>query len=128
MFYGLIWAIYTIAAPTVLSLIGYPPKGTHLTSMVFVTFIITQFIVACEVINERSVLSKKSRVNRVIAFLAVLILAFVGVMAIPACGRLFDFVMINMAEWIAVTASVILTAATYEIYKFIKNKRKEAVI
>lgn len=122
MLFGLFWGVLSLAAPLILSFIGKAVTGESLTSLVFISFVLTQLVVACEIIYEDSLFKRGHMINRVLALLwIVCILFFCATMAIPSIGSLFGIAPISLLQWGCVVCVPLLMLMMYEIYKKIKR-------
>ncbi|MBQ7161477.1 MAG: cation-transporting P-type ATPase [Clostridia bacterium] len=121
--YGLIWGLAAIAAPLALSLSGVEHSGAQLTSLIFISFIITELLVACEILKERPLfVFRGRRINRPIALMwaAAVIFIALGVFIKPIGSR-FGLSMLTPLEWLCALSVPALMMALYEIYKAIKK-------
>ena len=121
--FGLFWGLSAIAAPLILSLTGTELSGAPLTSMVFISFILTQLIVACEVLYEDSLFAMRGhRINRTMLVMWLAAAVFIAVGAfVPAFGKLFSMTMLTPVEWGCTLIVPVLMTAAYEIYKLIRK-------
>lgn len=122
MLFGLFWGLISLAAPLVLSFLGKQFTGDSLTSMVFISFVVTQLVVACEVLYEDSLFKRGHMINRVLALLwAGCALLFALMLLVPGLGSLFGVVRISLLQWGCVLCVPVLMLIMYELYKKIKR-------
>ncbi len=122
--YGFTWGVASIAAPLALSLTGTELSGKQLTSLVFISYIITELIVACEVLKVRSIFSFRGRrINRLIALMWIGAAVFIALgTLVPPVGERFGLVMLTPLEWLCALIVPVLMLGLYELNKLIKNK------
>jgi len=122
MLFGLFWGLISLAAPLTLSFLGKEVTGESLTSHVFISFVLTQLTVSCEVLYEDSLFRRGHTFNRVLALLWFgCVILFMLMFLIPQFGALFGVVGISLLQWLCVLSVPILMMAAYEIYKKIKR-------
>lgn len=122
MLFGLFWGLISLAAPLTLSFLGNEITGQALTSHVFISFVLTQLVVACEVLYEDSLFKRGHRFNRVLALLwAGCAILFSLMLLIPEFGALFGVVRILPVQWICVFSVPVPMLGMYELYKKIKR-------
>ncbi|MBQ3100472.1 MAG: cation-transporting P-type ATPase [Clostridia bacterium] len=122
MLFGLFWGVISIAAPLTLSFMGKEITGEALTSHVFISFVLTQLIVSCEVLYEDSLFKRGHMLNRVLVLLWLgCATVFVLMYLIPEFGALFGVTRILPIQWICVFSVPVLMLAMYELYKKIKR-------
>ncbi|MBQ4054467.1 MAG: cation-transporting P-type ATPase [Clostridia bacterium] len=122
MLFGLFWGLISLAAPLTLSFLGKEVTGESLTSHVFISFVLTQLTVSCEVLYEDSLFRRGHTFNRVLALLWFgCVILFMLMFLIPQFGALFGVVGISLLQWLCVLSVPILMVTAYEIYKKIKR-------
>lgn len=122
MIFGLFWGVISLAAPLVLSFFGKEITGASLTSLVFISFVLTQLVVACEIIYEDSLFNRGHRINRVLGFLWLgCVLMFAFMLIFPKFGGLFGVSRISLPQWGCALCVPLLMLCIYELYKKIKR-------
>ena len=120
--FGVLWGAVAAAVPFILSVTGAAMPEGSVSTMVFVSFMLTQLVVACEVIYENSLFSPGNRFNKIIFFVLLGVAAIVGIsLLIPAVGVYTGIVSMTWLEWLCAAAIPVVMFATYEIYKLAKK-------
>ena len=121
--FGVVWGLASIAVPLGLSLSGVELSGAPLTSLVFISFILTQLVSACEILYENSLFAARGhRLNRPLLLMwsAAAVFIALGVLVRPV-GLRFGLTMLTPLEWLCALLVPALTLAMYEAYKLIKK-------
>jgi|GEM_PF-1974352 len=122
LIFGIFWGVSSIAAPLVLSLTGLELEGEPLTSLIFISFIFTEMIVACEMISEKSVFARGQRASRILIIMTFCSAVFIALgVAIPAFGARFGICPLDPVEALCTFIVPALMFAVCEIYKAIKK-------
>ena len=121
--FGLVWGLAAIASPLALSLTGAELSGSQLRSLIFISFILTELVVACEVMTYRSLFALRGRrINRPMAFMWLGAVAFIALgVLFPPFGMRFGLVMLTPLEWGCAFIVPGLMLILYEVYKLVKK-------
>lgn len=120
--FGLFWGVASITAPLILSLTGVEMAGEPLTSLIFISFIITELIVAGEVMYEKSFFAPRKRFNRLLLIMAIGAAVFIALgVLIPGFGARFGICPLKPVEALCAFIVPLLMLGVYEIYKLIKK-------
>ena len=120
--FGLFWGIITIAIPVIFKLAGIVTASEQMSSMVFISLVISQLCCAFETLYENSVFKGISPVNKFMLGFSGLCFVFTVILSlISPVGSLFDVDEIGIIQWICLFIPAAIMVTVYEIYKNIKH-------
>ena len=118
---SVIWTVLIVISPIIISAFSIKMTSEEITSTVFVLYILSQIIVAWEIINDGSAFRLKKGINKAMAVISLFVVLFTAALNIPFFGALFDYVTLNPAEWICIAAILTLLFALIELFKQIRR-------
>lgn len=120
---GVVWSGSVVVLPFILNLIGIQSAAAH-TSVVFISFIISQIAVMNECMKDGSIFKPSVKFNRAHLIMIFLVGAFLFITNyVSSIGILFG---IEFPGWISIVVALIpsvLMIITYEIQKAIINSK-----
>lgn len=127
IFFGVVWAAVTVAAPYILRAAGIGLNAAQIASYSFICFMFTQLSVLSEIKRDKTIFRSFTFNGVYVLYCAVVLLLTVFGQLIPSFGALFGIVRLTWLTLLSAFAFPLLTIGLFELYRLVIPAIKPSV-
>jgi len=127
IFFGVIWAVVTIALPYILSAFGIMLNAAQISSVTFICSAFTQLAVLAEIKRDKTIFRSFSFNGVQMVYASVVVMITLVGLLFPSFGLMFGIVRIPVYAFIGAMALPLISILIFELYRLALPSLKPAI-